>query len=57
MKIITTPDTLINNRQSVTLHVTGADLSSDNELTFQWKCRKYSFSNLQSDYREQLVVI
>lgn len=50
VKIIATPDTLIDNSQSVTLHVTGADLSSGNGLTFQWLCRKYSNLNLQSDY-------
>lgn len=50
VKIIAAPDTLTDNSQSVTLHVTGADLSSDNGLTFQWKCRKSSNSNLPSDY-------
>lgn len=50
MKIIAAPDTLVDHSQSVTLRVTGADLSSDNGLKFQWKCRKYTHSNLQSNY-------
>lgn len=56
-KIIATPDALIDHSQSVTLHVTGANFSSDNGLTFRWTCRKYSNSKLQSDYWGQLVVI
>lgn len=49
MKIIAAPDTLVDHSQSVTLRVTGAHLT-DNGLKFQWRCRKYTHSNLQSSY-------
>lgn len=45
VNIIAAPDTLMDNSQSVTLNVTGPDLSPDNGLSFEWKCRKYSNSN------------
>eukprot|EP00066_Takifugu_rubripes_P019390 XP_011608656.1 PREDICTED: polycystic kidney disease protein 1-like 3 [Takifugu rubripes] len=39
VKIIAAPDTLMDNSQSVSLNVTGPDLSPENGLTFEWKCR------------------
>lgn len=50
VKIVATPDTLIDNSQSVTLHVAGSDLSLDNGLNFEWKCRKYNNSNYKTDF-------
>lgn len=50
MKIIAAPDTLMDNSQSVSLNVTGPDLSPEKGLTFEWKCRKYSNSNFKYDY-------
>lgn len=56
MKIIASPDTLVDNSQSVTLHVTGVDLSSDNGLVFQWRCRKSTHSNLQSNIESNVLL-
>lgn len=48
VKIITTPDTLVDNSQSVTMSVTQTELLPSRGLVFEWKCRKYS-NELTSD--------
>lgn len=42
LKIIATPDTLVDNTQSVTLSVsvTGTESLPSKGLIFEWKCRK-----------------
>lgn len=42
LKIIATPDTLVDNTRSVTLSVTGTELLPSKGLIFEWKCSKYN---------------
>lgn len=42
LKIIATPDTLVDNTRSVTLSVTGHELLPSKGLIFEWKCSKYN---------------
>lgn len=48
VKISATPDTLVDNSQSVTLSVTQTELLPSSGLKFEWDCRKYS-NELTSD--------
>lgn len=42
LKIISTPDTLVDYTQNVTLSVTGTESLPSKGLTFEWTCSKYN---------------
>lgn len=46
LKIIATPDTLVDYTQRVTLTVTGAEALPSKELAFEWKCSEYVSNSL-----------
>lgn len=41
VKIIATPNTLVDYSQSVTLSMTQTELLPSRGLMFEWECRKY----------------
>lgn len=42
LKIIATPDTLVDYTQSVTLSISGTESLPSKGLTFEWKCGKHN---------------
>lgn len=46
LKIIATPDTLVDYTQRVTLTVTGTESLPSKELAYEWECSKYNTNSL-----------